>query len=109
MKTVAVVAWREIIEHRMFLLAALAALAVTLVVPLIPTSLGWSSSDVREVLTWLMALGFTWLSAVFLGASMVTSTVADHRFGFFLARPASAAAIWFGKLLGVVARGGLGW
>ena len=103
MKTVAVVAWREIIEHRMFLLAALAALAVTLVVPMVPANLGWSATDVREVLMWSMALGFTWLSAVFLGASMVTGTVAAGRFGFFLARPASAAAIWFGKLLGVVA------
>jgi len=103
MKTVAVVAWREIVEHRVFLLAALAALAVTLVVPLFPAFLGWSATDVREVLMWSMALGFTWLSAVFLGASMVTGTVAAGRFGFFLARPAGSAAIWFGKLLGVLA------
>jgi hypothetical protein len=103
MKTVAVVAWREIVEHRMFIAAALGALAVTLVVPLIPAYLGWSATDVREVLMWSMALGFTWLSAVFLGASMVTGTVAAGRFGFFLARPAGSAAIWFGKLLGVLA------
>ena len=103
MKTVAVVAWREIVEHRVFLLAALAALAVTLVVPLFPAFLGWSATDVREVLMWSMALGFTWLSAVFLGASMVTGSVAAGRFGFFLARPASSAAIWFGKLIGVLA------
>lgn len=103
MKTVAVMAWREIVEHRVFLLAALAALAVTLVVPMVPAFLGWSATDVREVLMWSMALGFTWLSAIFLGASMVTGAVAGQRFGFFLARPASAAAIWFGKLLGVLA------
>jgi hypothetical protein len=103
MKTVAVVAWREIVEHRVFLLAALAALVVTLVVPLVPANLGWSGSDVREALTLVMALGFTALSAIFLGASTVTGTVAAGRFGFFLARPAGAAAIWFGKLLGVLA------
>lgn len=103
MKTVAVVAWREIVEHRIFLAAALAALAVALVVPMVPGFLGWSSSDVREVLMWLMAIGFSWLSALFLGASMVTGTVAEGRFGFFMARPVNSAALWFGKLLGVLA------
>ena len=60
MRAVAVVAWREIVEHRMFLAAALAALVITVVVPLVPTFLGWSPNDVREVLMWVMTLGFTW-------------------------------------------------
>ncbi len=102
MKTVTVVAWREIVEHRTFVWAALAALSVTLVMPLVPGLFGWSPAEIREVLMWGMAMAFTWLSAVFLGASTVSGTVANGRFGFFMARPLSSPAIWFGKLLGVM-------
>jgi hypothetical protein len=108
MRSVAVVAWREIVDHRNFLVAALAALVITVVVPLAPTFLGWSPTDVREVLMWVMTLGFTWLSAVLLGASMVSGVVAAGRLGFFLSRPVSSAAIWFGKLMGVLTVAWLG-
>lgn len=103
MRQVAVVAWREIVDHRMFFLAALAALAVTLFVPVIPAFVGWSPDDVREALMWGMTLGFTWLIAVLLGGAMITGAVARGRFGFFMSRPLSDAAIWFGKLAGVMA------
>ena len=102
MKNVAVVAWREIVEHRVFVWAALAALAVTLIVPLVPAFVGWSPTDVREVLMFGMALCFTWVAAVLLGVSMITGPVSAGRFGFFMSRPLTGAAVWFGKLMGVM-------
>ena len=101
MRQVAAVAWREIVEHRVFVWAAFAALAVTLVVPLIPAYVGWSPADIRQVLMWGMALCFTWVGAAFLGAAMINRPVAEGRIGFFMSRPVSGAAVWFGKLLGV--------
>ncbi len=102
MRQVAIVAWREIFEDRSFVVAAIAALLVTLVVPLIPGLFAWSPGEVRGPLTGVVAIGFTVLGALFLGSSTVSGTVATGRFGFFLARPLSGAAIWFGKLIGVI-------
>ncbi len=103
MKTVAVVAWREIVEHRMFVAAAGAALLLILVVPLASDLFKASPVDVREALMVCMALGFIPLSAVILGASTVSGAMAAGRFGFFLSRPLSATAVWTGKLTGVLA------
>lgn len=103
MRRTAVVAWREFSEHRVFLVAAGAASAVSLLVPFIPGVFGWAPGEVRGVLTSFMALGFTVLSAFSLGASIVSGTAAQGRFGFFVARPLSAAAIWFGKIIGSLA------
>ncbi len=103
MRQIAAVAWREIIEYRLFIVAAFAALLVALVVPLIPGLFGWHPDEVRGVLAGVMALCFTVLCALSIGASMVGAAVANGRFGFFMARPASGSEIWFGKLLGVLA------
>jgi hypothetical protein len=103
MRQVAVVAWREMVEHRVFVWAAFAALAMTVIVPFVPAFFGWSPGEVREVLTWVMALVFSWTSAVILGLSTVSGTVSSGRFGFFLSHPLNGFSIWFGKLLGVLA------
>jgi hypothetical protein len=102
MKTVAVVAWREIIEHRVFLAAAGAALLLTLVVPIASGLMNESPSDLRTAMSVWMAIGFTCLSAILLGASAVSGTVAAGHFGFFLSRPVSGAAIWLGKVTGIL-------
>ena len=102
MKTVAVVAWREIVEHRVFLAAATAALAMSLIAPIASGLFKASPTDVREIVMVCMALGFVPLVALLLGASTVSGTVAAGRFGFFLSRPVSGAAIWIGKLIGVL-------
>jgi len=103
MKQVGAVAWREIVEYRLYVVAALAALLVAVVVPLIPGLFGWHPDEVRGVLAGVMALCFTVLCALSIGASTVGAAVANGRFGFFMARPASGSAVWFGKLLGVLA------
>jgi hypothetical protein len=103
MKTVAVVAWREIIEHRVFLAAALAALALSLVVPVASGLFKASPADVREIVMVCMVLGYVPLVALLLGASMVSGAVAAGRFGFFLGRPVAGVSIWFGKLAGALA------
>lgn len=102
MRATAIIAWREIIEHRIFVVAALAAMVLVLVAPLAALLVNVSQEDVREILTVSMAFGFTTLAAVALGASTVAGTVAAGRFGFFLGRPVSGASIWFGKLIGAL-------
>jgi hypothetical protein len=101
MKTVAVVAWREIIEHKSFVAAALAALVLSLVVPIASGLFKATPADVREIVMVFMLLGFVPLVALLLGASTVSGTVAAGRFGFFLSRPVPGAAIWMGKLIGL--------
>jgi hypothetical protein len=103
MRSILVVAWREIIEHQMFIVAASAALLLTLLVPLVSGLFNASRSDVLVILMVCMAGGFTLLCAAGLGASTVAGSLATGRLGFFLARPLSGSAIWLGKLIGVMA------
>lgn len=102
MRATAVIAWREIVEHRNFMLAAVAVFLMSVVVPRLVAFGGWSSDEVRDVFTGVMAVGFTWICAGLLGAATVSATVAAGRFGFFMTRPVSGSAVWFGKILGVM-------
>jgi hypothetical protein len=102
MKNVAVVAWREVVEHRVFFAAAVAASSISLVAPFVPGIFGWAPGEVRGVLSAVMTIGFTTLSALTLGAATISGTVVQGRFGFFMARPLSGAVIWFGKIFGAL-------
>ncbi len=102
MRQVAAVAWREIVEHRVFFAAAVAASAISLIAPFVPGIFGWAPGEVRGVLSAMMAVGFTFLCALTLGAATVSGTVAQGRFGFFMARPLPGAVIWFGKIFGAL-------
>jgi len=90
---------RELNDRRAVLAAAGVAALIPLLVPLAP-GLAWSSaSEVRGAMAWIVGLGLAWIFAVFLGAAMVGSDLAQNRLGFYFSRPVSGSAIWFGKLV----------
>jgi len=68
-------------------------------IPFAP-GIGWSSaSEVRELVAICMALGLGWILALFLGAGMVGSDLAQERLGFYFSRPVSGSSLWLGKVM----------
>ncbi|MGZ8798141.1 MAG: ABC transporter permease, partial [Thermoanaerobaculia bacterium] len=102
------IAAREIREHKFaFLMAALSAL-LQFVVVLLP---GTKQTDPRTLIvitSMVVAIGVTLGLAVILGGSIVSRELAERRLSFYLSKPVSAAAIWFGKLTGALVIIGVG-
>ncbi len=102
MRGLAVLARREVEEHRIVLLAALGAGVLAAGAPLLPFH-GGNPGEVREAAAVFVALAFAAGLSISLGSSVLSREIANRRIGFFFARPMSSAAIWGGKLAGSAA------
>lgn len=104
MKALFALVWHEIRERRaMLAAAAIIALGIPLVTPLLPGTGSNPSEDVREILMWF-AVGFVIpVFALLMGASFIGSDLSEGRAGFFFAQPLSGPTIWFGKLAAAAA------
>jgi len=102
MRGLAVLARREVEEHRIVLLAALGAGVLAAGAPLLPFH-GGNPGEVREAAAVFVALAFAAGLSISLGSSVLSREIANRRIGFFFARPISSAAIWGGKLAGSAA------
>lgn len=92
------VAQREVVERRMWLVAAVVAGLIPLAAPLLPWVSAQSAAEARGALASLLAATLVTAGALALGVSMIGSELGERRLGFYFARPLSAAAIWWGKL-----------
>lgn len=93
------VAGRELIEKRNVFAAAAVAAVLPLAAPLLPSVSRMPAAEVREIAAAVVALAFALGLATVLGATMIGRDLSERRFGFYLARPLSATAIWGGKLV----------
>ncbi|HPW56909.1 MAG TPA: hypothetical protein PLP31_14345 [Thermoanaerobaculaceae bacterium] len=98
MRGLLAVAQREVVDRRMWLLAALAAGLIPMAAPLLPWVDAGSVAEARSMLASVLAATLTAAGTLALGLSMVGSDLAERRLGFYFARPLSAGAIWWGKL-----------
>lgn len=94
------VAQREVVDRRMWLVAAVAAGLIPFAAPLLPWVGAAAAAEARSMLASVLAATLVTAGALALGLSMVGSDLAERRFGFYFARPLSAGAIWWGKLTG---------
>ena len=96
-------AWREVVELR----AALVAAALTALLPfVVPLSRGLGGEDLHTAWKWtamLSAGALTLTIGGVTGARLFDAWPSGRRLGFFLVRPASAAATWTGRIAGATA------
>ncbi|MEM1181153.1 MAG: hypothetical protein AAGM22_22615 [Acidobacteriota bacterium] len=92
------VVWREWVALRYLFVAAVALGLMAPLAGLMSTPLGVDAESARDMtaIASALCLGLGTLGA--LGYSTVAPDVATGRLGFYLARPISASALWFGKL-----------
>lgn len=96
------IAAREIRERKfVFLMAALAAL-IPFMAALLPATKHSDPLTVIVVTCMSVAIAVTFGLSVVLGGSIVSRELAERRLSFYLSKPVSAAAIWFGKLTGAI-------
>ncbi len=98
MNSTLVIARRELAEKRFVLAAAFAFAMLALLIPLFP-GVHLPFLEVVALSSGWLAIGFSLGLATTLGASTIGRELSDNRLSFYFARPVSAAAIWFGKLL----------
>ncbi|MCD4749896.1 MAG: hypothetical protein K8R59_11030 [Thermoanaerobaculales bacterium] len=89
---------REFTDRRTVLGAAAVAAIIPFVLPYF-NLVNSPAHDVRGIMAWVMSLSLAWVSAVFLGSSMIGSELGQGRMGFYFSRPVSGLAIWGGKLI----------
>ncbi|MCU0290899.1 MAG: hypothetical protein MUF10_02775 [Thermoanaerobaculaceae bacterium] len=92
------VAQREVVERRMWLVAAVVAGLIPLAGHLLPWVSADNAVDARVTLALVLASSLLVAGSLLLGISMIGTELGERRLGFHFARPLSAAAIWWGKL-----------
>ncbi len=101
MKSLALVFRREVEERKSVLVAAACASLFPLVTALFVAS---NAPETREGMALVLAAGFATISAVVLGAVTLDADPSrGSRLAFYLTRPIRSSALFFGKLLAVVA------
>lgn len=105
MKRFVAVVEREIYERRLLGVVALILGLAAVVLPAVPGVRpgGVSVEDLRNGMALGFALLLTFLMALFLGGSIITSDLAERRLGFYFARPLSGRVIWGGKVAAALA------
>jgi hypothetical protein len=100
MKGFLTVVEREVYERRLLGVVALVLGLAAVVLPALPGFRpgGVSVEDLRNSMALGFALLLTFLMAVFLGGSIISSDLAERRLGFYFARPLSGRVIWGGKI-----------
>jgi hypothetical protein len=101
MRTTIVIAWCEIVHHRFSLVAAAAASLLPLILPLLFRVGHDDRVELRSLMAIAIAFLLSTILSLLLGSSFIARDLAENRFSFYLARPVSGAAIWFGRLTGI--------
>ncbi len=103
MRTVLLVARREIAAMRLVLAGALAAGVMALAAPLL-LGLGGATpaADARDVMAPAVAATFAVAIALMYGASCIARDLRERRLSFYFSRPLPAASLWAGKMLAAV-------
>ncbi|HEX7152079.1 MAG TPA: hypothetical protein VF618_11385 [Thermoanaerobaculia bacterium] len=97
MTAVLSVASRELREKKFVFVAAIAVAVLPLFAALLPSE-AWGRAGTVATLGGILAMAFALILAIALG----TSTLGDDA-SFYLSRPLSPAALWFGKVLASLA------
>jgi hypothetical protein len=103
MRGILAVAWREVLQRRMLLLAAIVASLVAWAVPLTRGLSGVDGSAARHLMSLILSAAVGVGTVVALGATMLAPAMANRRIAFDLARPLSALDVWGGRVLAAVA------
>ena len=99
MRSVLVIAARELEEKRFVAYAAAAFAVLPFVVAAIPMINGRTPHEPLVILAVILATGFTAGLGVTTGAALVGRDLSDNRMSFYFSRPVGAMSIWFGKLI----------
>ena len=100
MRAFVVLLRRELTSRRLLLAASLAMGVVVAVVPLFFSRNGARPEEVRAAAAVAVALAWTVLLAIGLGATCLARDLGEHRLAFDFRLPAPATAIWSARLLG---------
>ena len=94
---------REVMARRELLLLAVAVAVIVSLLPFLPGVENYEATDVRTVGSSAVALALGCLLALLLGARVFGNDLSEGRLGFFFARPVSGFAVWWGRVLAVMA------
>lgn len=99
MNSTLVIARRELTERRFVFVAAAILATLPFVLAATPQAKAWGPMHVIAVVGGFAAVGFMFALPIALGSSIVSRELVEKRMSFYFARPVSAGAIWFGKVL----------
>lgn len=102
MKGALLILWRETVERRAVLAAALVAGLLAFASPLLPGVVAGQAAEARDAMAIAVAIGFGLLVALMVGASVVARDLADGRLAFDFAQPLGACAIGTGRFLAAI-------
>jgi hypothetical protein len=94
---------REFAARRDLLVLAAAVMIIAVMMPLMPGTGNYGTSDVRSLASQVLALMLGYSVAIGLGISVFGSDLSAGRLGFFFARPVTTRAIWVGRMLAALA------
>lgn len=92
------IARREIWEKSFVFIAAAALAIVACIMPFVP-GVQSNRREVVAIAATVCAIGLALGMSLMLGASVIGRELTDRRLSFYFAKPISAPAIWFGKLI----------
>ncbi len=103
MSKVLAIAAREIRERSFVFLAAAALAAAPFLALLMPSGRFADRLSATTILGVTLATAFVIGLGILLGVSLIGRETREKRLSFYFARPVSASAIWFGKLVAALA------
>ena len=103
MKATMAVMAREVMARRELLLMAVAVAIMISMLPFLPNIETYEATDVRTVGSSVSALALGCVLALLLGATVFGNDLSEGRLGFFFSRPVSGLAVWWGRVLAVMA------
>jgi len=103
MKATMAVMGREVMARRELLLMAVAVAIMISLLPFLPNIETYEATDVRTIGSSVSALALGCVLALLLGATVFGNDLSEGRLGFFFSRPVSSLAVWWGRVLAVMA------
>jgi hypothetical protein len=94
------IARREIVDRRNVYIGAAVLSVAPFIYQLIPNVRRVLTSEATAMTAVLLAYVFAFAIAIITGSTMIGRDLSERRLGFYLSRPISASALWFGKLIG---------
>jgi hypothetical protein len=103
MKAIMAIMARDVMARRELPLMAVAVAILISFLPILPNIETFEATDVRTVASSVSALALGCLLALLLGATVFGNDLSEGRLSFFFARPVSGLAVWWGRVLAVMA------